>query len=417
MVALLLVGLLALQEPDVEALLKRLSDESMEVRDKAAAALVELGDKAEEKVKSRLATAEGELKSRLEGVLRDIGKARKLRSVFQPVHRISLDVKAVPVREVLERLTKEAGLPIDATLAGDSTVTVSVKDALPLEALDAVCRVADLEFLPDPSRNEGLGRRSRPETIVLNRGYTAVPRSFAGPFVVSANTISLSKVQGLGKEGQLSSSMQISLSIFWPPGCRPSKLAECDITSAQDDEGTDLRLDVGLHGKRDSLIGDLQRPLTVLLKGPAADAKHITLKGRGALLFPLGQAVLSFKPPAECEGQERKTDLLTIRLESCVVEKDTARFKIKATQNAGVLHPRGIHMSNFSMDNVRLVTTDGLKQPNVSWDSSGLVKGGMNVELTYRRLTSPVTALEFIFDTEEHRVDFDFELKDIPLPK
>jgi hypothetical protein len=410
MKCLAMLILLAIQEPDVDALLKQLSDETLQVREKAAAALIELGARAEEKLKSRLATAEGEFKSRLEAVLRGMEKARKLKSVYPPLRRVSLDVKAAPVRDVLERLRKESGLSIDATLADESTVTVSVKDVFPLEALDAVCRAADLEFLPDPRRH-GMGRRSSPaETIVLNRGYTGVPRSFAGPFVVSADTLSLSRTQGLGKEGHLSSSMQVSLSIYWPPGCRPSKLADYDMTSAKDDQGTDLLPDAGLHGRRDALIGDLQRPLTVLLKGPAAGANHITLKGKGALLFSLDQTVVAFKPPGECEGQERNTDLLAIRLESCVLEKDTARFKVKVTQKGGGGPAAGIHQSYLSPENIRLVTTDGQKQRNVSWTASGLGKGHMDVELTYRNLTAPVASLEFTFDTEEHRVDFNFEL-------
>ncbi|HEU4339711.1 MAG TPA: hypothetical protein VFS19_06555, partial [Planctomycetota bacterium] len=98
MLAVLFAGLLLAQDPDVDALLKLLEDDSIEVRDKAASKLIELGDAAEPKINARLASADGEFKARLNGVLRDIGKARKLNSIFPKTRRVSLDVKDAPLR-------------------------------------------------------------------------------------------------------------------------------------------------------------------------------------------------------------------------------------------------------------------------------------------------------------------------------
>jgi hypothetical protein len=399
----LLLLLLGPQDPDVESLIKQLGDESLEIREKAVAALVGLGDKAEEKLKARLATAEGEFKARLEGVLRDIDNARRLRAVFPPLRRVSLDVKGLPVRDVLDRLKKETGLPIDDSAAGDKAVTVSLKEALPLEALDAVCRAADLEYLPGSVR---FGAKR--DTIILHRGHTGSQRAFAGPMVINARHLSVN--------GD-SSRAQILITQYWPPGYLPSRLADWDLTSARDDQGNDLRLDMGLHGARDSILADLDRESVILLKGPAPEAKSVTVKGRGAILFPVTQDILSFKPPGDCLGQEKKSGLITVRLETAEVEENLARFKIKVTQEGGDLARVGIYATFFSNRNVRLVTAGGIVTGNASYSASNMVRGGMNVDLEYRQVTSPVTALEFVFDTEEHRVDFEFELKDIPLPK
>src|SRR4026208_69441 len=99
-----LLGLLLIQDPDVDALLKQLEDESIEVREKAAVTLVDLGDKAEARLKKEIASAQGEIKAKLEEIVRAIDKQRRLRVVLPRVPKISLEAKDRPVMEVLEEL-------------------------------------------------------------------------------------------------------------------------------------------------------------------------------------------------------------------------------------------------------------------------------------------------------------------------
>jgi len=100
------------QDPDFETLIKRLGDDSIEVREKAAAALVALGNKVEEKLKARLESAQGILKSQIESVLQSIRRGRKLQTVLPPVKRITLEAKDKPWNEValdFQRLASETG--------------------------------------------------------------------------------------------------------------------------------------------------------------------------------------------------------------------------------------------------------------------------------------------------------------------
>src|SRR5262245_6829724 len=144
---LILVSLLGLQDPDVDALLKQLTDDAIEVRDKAAATLIELGEKAEAKVKARMQSAEGELKQVCKRILERIAVPKKLRGVLPPLRKVTLEAKDRNLKEVIEDLKQQTGLAVDWT--GDGDVTVSVKDVTPFEALEAICKAANLSYAID----------------------------------------------------------------------------------------------------------------------------------------------------------------------------------------------------------------------------------------------------------------------------
>src|SRR5688572_12415786 len=98
--ALALLVLLAIQDPDIDALLKQLEDESIEVREKAATALVDLGDKAEEKVKKRMASAEGELQLFCKRILERMSVPKKLAGVLPPLRKVTIESKDRNLKEV-----------------------------------------------------------------------------------------------------------------------------------------------------------------------------------------------------------------------------------------------------------------------------------------------------------------------------
>jgi hypothetical protein len=156
MLAIALLGLLAIQEPDVDALLKQLSDESIEVREQAAAALVELGPKAEAKVRAKAATADGAVRTVCERILEVIAIPKELRKVVPPMKKITIDAKARKIKEVFDNFQNQSGLTLVTEGIGDGDVTVQFKDAAPLEALGLICKAAGMTYYLD-----GAGRYSR----------------------------------------------------------------------------------------------------------------------------------------------------------------------------------------------------------------------------------------------------------------
>jgi hypothetical protein len=82
---LLLLALTAfLQHPDIDALLKQLLDESIEAREKATVLLIELGPKAEARLKAEAQTAQGEQKSRIDIILSSMARRRMIERSCRP---------------------------------------------------------------------------------------------------------------------------------------------------------------------------------------------------------------------------------------------------------------------------------------------------------------------------------------------
>src|SRR5689334_19967835 len=103
MLALALLSLLAVQDPDTGVLLKQLEDENIEVREKAAATLLELGALAEPKVRIRAETATGELKARCEKLLAAIERKRTLEESLPSLKRLSITFGKGTLEQFAER--------------------------------------------------------------------------------------------------------------------------------------------------------------------------------------------------------------------------------------------------------------------------------------------------------------------------
>src|SRR5688572_3597984 len=146
---LALFALLVLQDPDIDKLLKQLEDESIEVREKAVATLVDLGDKAEARIRSHMDAVDGELKLVCKRILERMSVPRKLAGVLPPLRKITIEAKDRSLKEVLEDLRAQSGMAMDLERLADAPVTVSFKDLNPMEALDAVCKAAALGYSID----------------------------------------------------------------------------------------------------------------------------------------------------------------------------------------------------------------------------------------------------------------------------
>jgi hypothetical protein len=428
--ALALIGLLlGFQDPDVDALLKQLGDESIEVREKAAAALVELGDKAEEKVKARMDSADGELKMLCRKVLDRIAVPKKLRTVLPPLRKVSLEAKDLKLREVLENLQRQTGLVMELEGLVDANVTVSVKDVLPLEALDAVCKAADAGYYIDTywgnakgrmvvaAPGGGFGGRSMDsgETKIRFQpgAYIGAPRQFVRHYLVEPISITLMKSDNFR---QVSSSANLNLRVLWPPGVKP-QAGSLSVTAVTDDKGRSLYeapKDIGKYIRgsmpiRGSLNSNLQ------LAYPESDARMIaSIKGTATLKYVLEEKLVTFEAPEGAAPQTKEYEGLTVELTEFKVAGGAATVKLVMTGK-----PRGAEPTGPTAGNnypIRLKLEDGTTAQS---GSSTMRSGGgtFNWEMTFHQVSAKVMAIEIVVDTTYHTDAFDFELKDIPLPK
>src|SRR5688572_3498109 len=124
MIALLAIGWLALQDPDVDAWIRQLEDESIEVREKAMASLVEAGDKAVEKLKARAAKAEGGVRALCDRLLEQIAVPKELRQAIPPLRKVTIEATDRPLKEVFADFQSQAGITLSLESVMDAPVTV-----------------------------------------------------------------------------------------------------------------------------------------------------------------------------------------------------------------------------------------------------------------------------------------------------
>src|SRR5262245_11723981 len=140
LVALTLLAFL--QADDVERLLKQLASPDSRESSAAMTALIERGEKVEARVKELKETATGGARILCDMILRNFESKRRLPAIVPPYKLVTLESKGEPLWSVLSRFTSQVGWP-SIEITGDlqqKKVTVSVKDATPLEALDEICR-------------------------------------------------------------------------------------------------------------------------------------------------------------------------------------------------------------------------------------------------------------------------------------
>jgi hypothetical protein len=321
MIALLLLGLLGMQEPDVEALLKQLEDESIEVREKAASALVDLGDKAEALLGQRLDGAQGEIRVRYEAILKSIERRRKLRSVLPPVDRFSFQARNRALPDVLAEMCEKAGATLNRDGLPEKLITLDLRDVTLLEAFEAVCRQAGSMYVLETPPFEGKTDRTlyRPR---LSIRFVAAPlpkADFIRHYRIRPAGISVFRNSWFAGSDRGTS---VTLGIQWAPHVRPARIGRAEILAVTDDRGRSLLPKTGLRSPHAGFSARLDtRPFdeyTLGVQGlnyPEPDARSIaSLKGKLVMQYLLAEETLLFDNPAKDVGQTRERAGVSIRL-------------------------------------------------------------------------------------------------------
>lgn len=430
MIALVLLSLVTIQDPDIDALLKQLEDESIEVREKAAAALVDLGDKAEAKVRSRMEASEGELKIFCTKILERMSVPKKLAGVLPPLRKITIEAKDRSLKEVLEDLRAQTGMAMDLERLADSPVTVSFKNLTPMEALDAVCKAASLGYSVDsygkyrsgkvmvaaggPMGQTGLG--SDPKVRFQPGGYVEVPRQFVRHYAIEPTNISMTKQTSF--RGGPTSNAYLNLRVLWPPEVKP-QAGTLAVTSIVDDKGRSLydapRNIQRFGGMNASIYNGLQSG--VQMTYPESDAKSIaSLKGTVTLKYVIEEKVLLFEAPDGPGPHKKEHNTTTVELLEFKAGDGLVTVKVMVGGKQG--KPEGMEFLGgpTHVYPIRLKLENGAATQS---SGMGYSSDGTNItySMTFTGVPSKVVAVEFVADTVYHSDTVEFELKDIPLPK
>ncbi len=421
-------------EKQVNDLVARLADDAIDARDLAVRGLAELGPAAIPILRKIMAKMEGEGRGRVEEAIRAIERRDTLSRSLPPLKRITLDHRNRPAQEAVEEIARQTGLPVH--FQGDppkGAITLTLKDATPLEAFDAVCRKdGQLSFRVDPEGSFRRGGPRPPARIVFSAApFVAFPAAFVRHYRVSVTELSLTRTNTF-RGTQASGS--VSVNLHWLPDTRPKSLRKFEVTEIKDDRGRSL-----LPEKKD---GEETFPGTtrfgqedlgcstdesVEIKYPEADAVKIaTLKGSFVFSYPKETKTLSFEKPADMKGRSLDLHGLKITLEDYKEQAQEISIKIVVSgKYAGPKDPAKEGVDEdlpearfpFSYDDIEALSEGG--EP---LDSSSMSSGGSDdhyrFTLTYRT-PKPQSLKEIrIPCVLAYHIDkVEFEIKDIAFPK
>jgi len=260
------------QEPAdrVGALIAKLQSEGIETREAAVAELVRLGPDALPDLQRRLATCEGEVRARLEAVIRTLEEEKRLWKHLAPGPTVTLKAQDRPAAEVLEAISRQIGVPFEfSDLPIDTRFSIDA-DRLPLpQAIDELCR-----------RHGGVMYAWGETRIFLKTSpYRKVPHFDKGPFRFIADRFHRSFAPGNRSEEDV---LMFTGGVIGPKGRMPFDLAIC-VEAAEDDQGTQLISDQtsGWYWERDDAYRASRRQFREgtwwAPVAPAVDARKLTI--------------------------------------------------------------------------------------------------------------------------------------------
>jgi hypothetical protein len=224
----LALALLPQEDPRIARLAEALLDDSITVREKAAAELADLGKAAIPTLERLRQSGDIELRSRAGSILKAIAENQVVGRHWRRGPRITLDFEQAPVARVLAELALQAKdkFKFDAAELQDP-MTIKVKDAPFFEALEAVCGAASQ--LTWEVEGEGLTftKKRRPP----------YPAKRQGEFQVWLDGITYTREYDFTATAR--SMFQLGVVTAWEAGIVPVAI-EQKVTEVLDEDGTNL---------------------------------------------------------------------------------------------------------------------------------------------------------------------------------
>jgi hypothetical protein len=409
------------QDPDIDSLLNRVSEESIEERTRAVKALMDYGTKAESKVRAKLETSQGETRLLCERILAHYERRKRIDSVLPPLKRVSIRATDRPLKEVLKELQSQSGVPLEFADLQDRNISVQAIEATVLEAVTAVCKAGDLSY------EIGLGRPSKPgepsprkdAAIWLKAdGYADAPRKFERHFAVECLRITLERRTRFDAPA---TSGRLSVRVRWPPGVRVEH-ALLDIASVEDDRGGRLYEKRSYDRYGQSNVGFPGQVFFsaeggVDFKYPADGVERVTVRGSVLVLFAGEDRYITFENPARSQGQKKELADMSVELVGFKEEAGGAVVTIafKGRPKNPMTEGR-VAMGGLGSRFYKVRLEDGTTVDCRS--TSGRGAGALQImDLNFPGLPSKIAAVDVLAETIYHEERFDFEFKDIPLPK
>ena len=404
-VLLVVVLLIGPQDATVDSLLKQLGDESLEVREGAQKKLVDLGDKAEAALKRYAESAPAEIGAHCREILKRIEEVRKSAKLVPPIRRITMAAKGRSARDVVKELAAWAAVPVALENVKDVKLEEDLNNLTLFEAIDAVGRKIDMEPFFGVHDSKGKPQSETTAKLRFEDGFVSAPRSYYGHLRVSIRSVEVVKKSDFKQPSEAYTNVELQLD--WPLFLAPEGKAEFYITSISDSQGQSIfKADPELQPI--CFLEPDQDPgysLWELATIPAAvEGKSLTVKGYALLRFTTKKETARFDNPNLCVGETRKAGAATVTLKGYSSSDGNVNLVVAITDPS----PAG-----FGFDRLRVLTRDGSspsKEEQKGIDTTTIKKSCFVGK-------SAVVAVEYIMIRTWHEERFEFELKDVSLPK
>ncbi|MBX3415377.1 MAG: hypothetical protein KF708_22025 [Pirellulales bacterium] len=310
------------EAPDISVQVRRLVREldaaQLDVRDRAEAALVELGIAALDHLPESSGRLSAEVKQRLNRVRAKLERERAIAS--SQASRVTLEADELPLSEILEEFSRQTGNKIldyrseFGQEADDPRLKVAFQNATFWEAFDQVLDDAGLAVYPYSDNDE-------PAIAVVNRSASQTLRhgraNYVGAFRLEA--IELSARRDL--RDRANRSLHLQLEIAWEPRLAPIAIGNsmADLT-VRDDAGNSLidqgdataAYDFEASVPRNSTSTDLELPL---VPPPRSVEKIARLAGKLNVMLPGKRESFRFDNLEKSDGAEQRKAGVVVKLD------------------------------------------------------------------------------------------------------
>lgn len=315
------------EDPRIAKLIEDLVDDSIAVREKAAAELAEMGKAAVPTLEKLRRSGDIELRSRAGAILKTIAEYEVVGRHWHRGARITLDADGVPAAKVLEELARQGRdkFKFDAAELQEP-ISVKIKEASFFDAVEAVCRASSaLTWEPE---GDGLTftKKRRPP----------YPAKRQGEFQVWLDGITFSRDYDF--TGNPRSTFQLGVVTAWEAGIVPVAV-EQKVTEILDEDGANLLVQDRFNymARLDTPKGRMRRePVYAPIAQGAKPVKMFSrVRGTTTFYFPRGYEELTLDVKSTPSPPPVTLERITLAVRNFRVVKDAVNCEVVVTTSTG----------------------------------------------------------------------------------
>lgn len=321
-----LAVLLALQDPGaLEQWVRKLADDSIEVRERAAAELLKAGPAGEEAVRRAAREGSEDLRREASSLLEEIARRAEARNFDAGPSLVTLRRENAPLREALDEIRKQARTPLDfSAVPAERKVTIDVKDAPLPAALDALARAGGVHYEVEVVAPGG------PRVVFSEKKFVNYPTAVAEQFWVRLTSVHAQETYDLAGGSTLQT--MVCFRWGWEAGTRPLQTT-VRLEEVKDEGGRALKMHEGPEDSHAHWTAGRRVEPQVGLGLPDAPSPESgrleVVKGAVEFVLPEALEILSFADPERQEGKARRGKVYEARLVSVSRGKDRFRARLE----------------------------------------------------------------------------------------